>query len=102
MTTITWTIDWLSATNTPEKAVITVGWRCTGVEDTFTASVYSTCSLPEADPTNFIAYDELTKEQVLAWVYANGVNKEATEAAVAAQIEAQKNPVTVQPQLPWL
>jgi hypothetical protein len=31
--------------------------------------------------------------EVLDWVWANGVDKSATETALAAQIELQKNPV---------
>ena len=42
------------------------------------------------------------KAQVLGWVWANGVDKDATEAAVEGQIEAQKNPPIVSPPLPWV
>ncbi len=42
----------------------------------------------------------LTEEQVLAWCWASGVDKDATEAALAAQIEAQKNPVQAAG-VPW-
>jgi hypothetical protein len=44
----------------------------------------------------------LTKEQVLGWIWASGVDKDATEAAVAQQIENQKNPPIVYPPLPWV
>jgi len=37
---------------------------------------------------------------VLGWVWANGVDKQATEDALAAQIALQKAPVTAQG-LPW-
>jgi len=43
----------------------------------------------------------LTQEQVLGWIWANGVDKDATEAAVLQQIENQKNPPVVAPPLPW-
>jgi hypothetical protein len=33
-------------------------------------------------------------QEVLDWCWANGVSKEATEAALAQNIELQKNPVT--------
>jgi hypothetical protein len=33
-------------------------------------------------------------DEVLAWCYASGVDKDATEAALVQQIELQKNPVT--------
>jgi len=76
-------------------------WRCSATEDGYSASVYSTCSLPAPDPANFIAYADLTQEEVLNWIWANGVDKAATEAAVQQQIELQKNPVVVSPPLPW-
>jgi hypothetical protein len=76
-------------------------WRCSATKDGYSASVYSTCSLPAPDPANFIAYADLTKEEVLGWIWANGVDKAATEAAVQQQIELQKNPVVVTPPLPW-
>ena len=81
--------------------VYLVHWRCSATEDGYSASVYSTCSLPAPDPANFIAYADLTKEEVLNWIWANGVDKAGTEAAVQQQIELQKNPVVVTPPLPW-
>jgi hypothetical protein len=69
--------------------------------DGYSASVYATCSLPSPDPESFTPYASLTQEQVLGWIWANGVDKDATEAAVAQQIENQKNPPIVAPALPW-
>jgi hypothetical protein len=44
----------------------------------------------------------LTKDQVLGWIWANGVDKAATEAAVEGQIQNQINPPIVSPPLPWV
>jgi hypothetical protein len=60
--------------------------------------VYSTCSWPDGQPV--IPYADLTQEEVLGWIWESGVDKEATEAAVAAQIELQKNPVSATG-VPW-
>jgi hypothetical protein len=46
-----------------------------------------------------IPYADLTQETVLGWIWES-VDKDATEAAVAAQIEAQKHPVTATG-VPW-
>jgi hypothetical protein len=81
--------------------VYQVHWRVSATEDGYSASVYSTCSLPAPDPANFIAYADLTQEEVLNWIWANGIDKAGTEAAVQQQIELQKNPVVVTPPLPW-
>ena len=95
--TTTWTISQLDR-KTADGFVTTAHWQATAVDGDYTASIYSTCSW--ADGTSTIPYADLTQETVLDWVWANGVDKEATEAALAAQIEAQKNPVTAQG-LPW-
>ena len=93
--TTTWTISQLDR-KTADGFVTTAHWQATAVDgsgnDEHTASIYSTCSW--ADGTVNTPYDQLTQETVLGWVWANGVDKTATEAALAAQIEAQKNPVT--------
>ena len=95
--TTTWTItqtDYL----TSDGFITTAHWTATAVDGDYTASVYSTCSWSDGTPT--IPYADLTKETVLGWIWANGVDKDATEAALAAQIELQKNPVTAVG-VPW-
>lgn len=101
--TITWIIEWLKTTPTtanPPEYVIECGWRCNGTDGQYTGTVYSTCSFTEpGDP--FTPYADLTQDQVLGWCWANSVNKDATEAAVAQQIEVQINPPVIMPPLPW-
>ena len=80
--------------------VFVVHWTCSGTDGTYTSSVYSTCSVPTPTGT-FTPYSDLTQEQVLGWIWDNGVDKDATEAAVQAQIEAQINPPIVTLPLPW-
>jgi hypothetical protein len=103
MTTINWTVGPLDCApheGDHANCVKTVHWQCTATDGDFTGSVYATCSLPE--PTGeYIPFDDLTLETVLGWIWANGVDRDSAEAAVAAQIEAQKNPTIVQPALPW-
>ncbi len=104
MTTITWVIERLDCVpQVPEGAdyVVTAYWRCTGVDADYSGSVYATTSFPVVEGA-FTPYASLTLDQVLGWVWANGVDKAATEAAVEGQIEAQKNPPIVAPPLPWV
>ena len=68
----------------------------------YNGSVYSTCSFPVVQGEAFTPYADLTQEQVLGWIWANGVDKAATEAAVEQQIANQKNPPIVSPKLPWV
>jgi hypothetical protein len=105
MTTITWNISVLDCL--PQSAegadyVVTAHWQCTGVDGDYNGSVYSTCSFAVVQGEAFTPYASLTLDQVLGWVWANGVDKDATEAAVEGQIEAQKNPPIVSPPLPWV
>ena len=97
MSTITWTItqtDYLTA----DGFIKTAHWTATAVDGEYTASVYSTCSFAPAEPA--IPYASVTEAEVLDWCWANGVDKDATEASLAAQIELQKNPVTATG-VPW-
>ena len=88
-----------------QDVVITVHWQCTDTQEIdgkeYSGRVYSTCSLP-APEGSFTPYDQLTQQQVLGWIWANGIDRAATEAAVNAQIQAQAFPTIVTPQLPWL
>ena len=102
---VNWIIEWCQTTPDsadPAKAVLQTGWRCNATDGDYNATIYSTCTLPPADPASFTPYADLTQEQVLGWIWANGVDKDATEAALAQMIENQKNPPTIMPKLPWL
>jgi hypothetical protein len=94
MTTV-WTVSQLDR-NTADGFVHTCHWQCTATDGDYSASVYASCGF---DGELSVAYDSLTEEAVLAWVWES-VDKEATEAAVLAQIEAQKNPVSASG-TPW-
>jgi hypothetical protein len=78
--------------------VFNVHWTCAGTDGTYNASVYSTCAVPAPTGSAFTPYANLTQEQVLGWIWANGVDQAATEVAVLQQI----NPPVVKPPLPWL
>lgn len=80
--------------------VVTVFWRCNGEQDGFNGTAYGSCAVP-APSADFTPYSDLTQEQVLGWIWANGVDKDATEAAVQQQIDNQINPPIVQLPLPW-
>ena len=89
--TTTWKITTLDR-KTSDGFVTTAHWTATAVDGEHTASIYSTCSWADGTPT--IAYANLTEATVLGWIWANGVDKEATEASLAANIVGQKAPVT--------
>ena len=94
---ITWNISQLDR-QTSDGFVTTAHWQANATDGDYSASVISTCSWSEGTAT--IPYASLTKETVLGWIWANGVDKDAVEASLAAQIELQKNPVTATG-VPW-
>lgn len=97
MSTIVWNISQLDR-KTSDGFVTTAHWQVNATDGDYSASVYSTCSW--SDGTATIPYADLTKETVLGWIWANGVDKDAVEASLEAQIELQKNPVTATG-VPW-
>jgi len=97
--TYTWTIP--ACEHEVATGGITVAhWRVSAVNGDYTSSSYGTCGFtPDATDPDFKPYNELTEVEVLAWVQAS-VDKDATEAALAANIEADKNP-TEASGTPW-
>jgi hypothetical protein len=91
MTTFNWTI---SETNYDISTgfIFCAHWQCVATDGTYTASAYSTCSFANAEPA--IPYANVTESDVLNWCWNNGVDKDATEASLAQQIDLLKNPVT--------
>ena len=91
MTTYNWTI---TTTNFDVATgfITCAHWVANATDGDYTASIYSTCSFAPATPA--IPYANVTEAEVLGWCWTNGVDKEATEAALAANIALQKNPVT--------
>lgn len=95
----TWTIANLER-NLADGGVTVAHWRVTEVDGDYSASSYGTVGFtPDADADDFVAYDDLTEEVVLGWVWTK-VNQADTEAALTANIEGQKNPVSADG-MPW-
>ena len=87
--TYTWKITNLDS-NTADGFVTTAHWTCTALDGEHSASAYATVSWAEGTPA--IPYANLTEATVLNWVWES-VDKDATEASLAAQIALLKNPV---------
>jgi hypothetical protein len=77
--------------------ITTAHWTCTAVDGEYSASVYGTCGFT-GTPT--IPYAQVTMQEVLDWCWAGGVDKNAIEESLAANIALQKNPV-VESGVPW-
>lgn len=96
--TISWKIENMER-RTSDGFVTAVHWRVTAEDAGFTTTACGSCGFEGDQPE--VAYDSLTEEAVLAWVWANGVDKDAYEASLAAQIEVQKVPVKLNG-IPWV
>ena len=99
----TWTIATLER-DLSDGGVTVAHWRAnaseTVGEDTFSASSYGTVGFtPDPTDPDYVPYADLTEEVVLGWVWES-VDQSATEAALTAKIEADKNP-TSGSGVPW-
>lgn len=90
MATFNWTISNLER-RTADGFVKVAHWQATGTDGELSSSVYNTVSFEDGDIN--IPYESVTEADVLGWIWANGVDKDATEASIAGRIEVLKNPV---------
>ena len=96
----TWTISTLER-NLSDGGVVVAHWRATDVDGDYSASSYGTCGFTyDASASDFTPYDDITESQAIGWCWANGVDQSAVEAALAAKIEADKNPTQANG-VPW-
>ncbi len=95
----TWTIANLER-NVADGGVTVAHWRVTKEDGDHSASAYGTVGFtPDASASDFVAYADLTESTILGWVHSK-VDKDATEAALTANIATQKNPVSAVG-VPW-
>jgi hypothetical protein len=92
----TWSINQTDY-ETANGFITTAHWTATEVDGEYSASVYGTCGF-SGTPT--IPYAQVTMQEVLDWCWAGGVDKDAIEESLAANIALQKNPV-VESGTPW-
>lgn len=85
--------------------VSVIHWRrnATAVEgeNTYYADTYGALACETPSETDFTAYSDLTFEQVCAWLEA-GLDVEALDANLDAQIQNSINPPIVAYHLPWV
>jgi hypothetical protein len=103
-TTYTWSVvamDEYPEQDGEQDVVFNVHWTLSGTDGTYSGSTYGSQGVSVDATGTFTPYADLTQEQVLGWIWDSGVDKDAQEASVAAQIEAQVNPTQVSLPLPW-
>jgi hypothetical protein len=87
---VTWSINDMKR-NTADGGVTIVYWSCTATDDT-----HSDCTAveagklrlePDASADGFVAYDSLTEDTVLGWVYESLIEGEETAEQAKTRIE---------------
>jgi len=98
--TNTWTIAQCDR-ELSNGGITTAHWRVTAVDGEYTASSYGTCSFtPDPESGDYTPYDSVTEAEVLGWCWANGVDQEAIESSLQANIDLQITP-TIGSGVPW-
>lgn len=76
-----------------------IHWRLNAVDETGTsATIYGTVTLGDPGQSDFVPYDQITKELTIQWMEQN-TDVEELKANLANQIEMIKNPPVI-PMLP--
>lgn len=93
--------------NNNSNVIYSVEWVYTGKLEA-NGTVYvddllgqTTLPLPEQG-ASFTAFEDVTKDQVYAWVCANGFAKEGLEESLKITLQGKAYPVFVEKQAPWL
>jgi hypothetical protein len=94
------TIHW-RAQKTHSETIFDAETETSSEKDLFTADTYGAISMPAPHEASFTPYDEVTKEMVEGWLNA-GLDTEAIEANLDAQIQNFLNPPIVAYALPWI
>jgi hypothetical protein len=84
---------------TSDGFVVTVHYTVNAVDGDYTASTYGTVGYTEQQGEQYIPYAQLTEAEVVGWVQES-LGKDTVEEGLAAQIEAEKNPVQ-ESGVPW-
>jgi hypothetical protein len=84
---------------TTDGFVVTVHYNVSATDGDYSANTYGTVGYTEEAGKSYIPYDQLTQEEVVAWVQES-LGQETVEASLATQIEALKHPVQ-ESGLPW-
>lgn len=107
MATTTWDIAQLErrlpdGDTCPDGAVYTAHWTVSYEENGESASAYGSVGLSDPDPASFVPFSQLTKEEVLDWVFEFlGPDQVVSiQESLYNTVQAKLNPTTAQG-LPW-
>ena len=99
MTTV-WQISQMERT-LDDGGVVVAHWRATATDGDFSATNYGTCGFtPDPSASDWVDYNSISEELALSWCFGSGVDKDAIEASLAANLDLQQNP-TQASGVPW-
>ena len=86
----------------PDGAVYTAHWTASLEESGESASAYGSVGFSDPDPATFVPFNQLTKEEVLNWVFdALGIDQVVSiQEGLNNQIQQKLNP-TSKAGVPW-
>lgn len=93
-------LDSIPSLDGMDKVISVIHYRAQKQHEDFTADTYGALSVDAPHEASFTPYDKVTKEMVEGWLEA-GLDTEAIEANLDAQIENFLNPPIVAYALPW-
>lgn len=108
--TYTWALSSLKKVDTSDLAgvIVQTHWTCTGTDEDGDSGTFNGATPfdpQEVGLEDFVAYEDLTEEQVLAWVQevVVGPYKDHVDGQIMKQIQLLKTPVEEVPegQFPW-
>lgn len=83
-----------------DGGVLVAHWQVSKTEGDYTASSYGTCSFtPDSSADEYVDYDNLTEDAVIAWVQG-ALDTDALEATLDADLAEQASP-TILVGKPW-
>ena len=84
-----------------QDVVSTVHYRRNATDGVFIAESYGSMGCATPSSTDFTSYPDLTQTQVESWLDA-GLDVEAIDSSLVADIENQINPPIIVLPLPWI
>ena len=84
-----------------DNGVIVAHWRATATDGDFSATNYGTAGFtPDPSSPDWVAYDSISEDLALSWCFDSGVDKDAIEESLAANLDLQQHP-TQASGVPW-
>jgi hypothetical protein len=93
-------LDSIPSLDGMDKVISTIHWRAQKQDADFTADTYGALAVDAPHEASFTPYDEVTQAMVEGWLTA-GLDSEAIEANLDAQIQNFLNPPLIAYPLPW-